>query len=175
MTYIFYGFLCLLLVVIQTVILPEISGTQGAFDLLMIFVFYLSLFRSAREGLPVILIIGFIMDNLSGDPFGLYLTTYFWIYVGVGWITSFLRIRNIILLPLLIASGILMKNFLFIGTALQSVNWPQFHVDVLSRIVYQLLWAVITGPVLLILFSRIHYRWDTWTLEISADRNGQSE
>ena len=175
MTYIFYGFLCLLLIVIQTVILPEVSGTQGAYDLLMIFAFYLSLFRSVREGLPVILIIGFIMDNLSGAPFGLYLTTYFWIYVGVGWITSFLRIRNIILLPLLIASGILMKNFLFIGTALQSVNWPQFHVDVLSGIVYQLLWAVITGPVLLILFSRIHYRWDIWTLNIFTDRNGQSE
>ena len=68
MTYIFYGFLCLFLIVIQTVILPEVSGTQGAYDLLMIFAFYLSLFRSVREGLPVILIIGFIKVHEINEP-----------------------------------------------------------------------------------------------------------
>ena len=175
MTYILYSFLCLLLIIIQTVILPEIPGTQGAYDVLMIFVFYLGLFRPTREGIPIILILGFIMDNLSGAPFGLYLTTYFWIFVGVKWITAFLRVRNIVLLPMLIASGILVKNFLFIGTIALSVNRPELNIDVLSRIVYQLLWAVITGPVLLILFNRIHYKWDIWTLDLFAERNGQKE
>ena len=37
----------------------------------------------------VVLFLGFIMDNLSGGPFGLYLTTYFWLYVGVKGITTF--------------------------------------------------------------------------------------
>ena len=175
MSYCFNIAICLILVILQTTVMPYLSVLDRFYDLLIPFIVYLGLFRPVREGLLFVCFLGFIMDNLSGAPFGLYLTTYFWLFVGVKWVTAFLQIRNIVLLPMLIASGILVNNFLFIGTIALSVNRPEFTIDVLSRIVYQLLWAVITGPVLLILFNRIHNKWDVWTLDLLAERNGQAE
>ena len=77
MTYIFYSIICICLIVVQTVVIPEIAGFQVAYDLLLVFVFYLALFRPTREALVVVLMIAFVMDNLSGAPFGL--------CVGVVW------------------------------------------------------------------------------------------
>jgi cell shape-determining protein MreD len=175
MTYLLYSVTCLILLLVQTVVLPNIPGLVVNYDLVLLFVFYLSLFRSAREGLPIVLILGFIMDNLSGATFGVYLTTYFWLFFGVRWVTCFLRVRNIVLLPLLVASGILIKNLIFITTIASKVRWTEFHLDVLVMVGYQLLWAVITGPVFLVIFDRIHTKWDQWIDERSADPNGQTE
>ena len=91
MTYLLYSVTCLILLLAQTVILPDIPGLVIYYDLVLLFVFYLSLFRPIRESLPIVLILGFIMDNLSGAPFGVYFTTYFWIYFGIRWVTCFLR------------------------------------------------------------------------------------
>jgi cell shape-determining protein MreD len=175
MTYLFYSVTCLVLLLVQTVILPGIAGLVIYYDLVLLFVFYLSLFRPIRESLPVVLVLGFIMDNLSGATFGVYLTTYFWLFFGVRWVTCFLRVRNIVLLPLLIASGILIKNLIFITTIAAKVNWTEFHLDVLKTVGYQLLWAVITGPVFLVLFNRIHMKWDQWIEALYADPDGQTE
>jgi cell shape-determining protein MreD len=175
MTYLLYGVTCLVLLLVQTVILPGIPGLVIYYDLVLLFVFYLSLFRSIRESLPIVLVLGFIMDNLSGATFGVYLTTYFWLFFGVRWVTCFLRVRNIVLLPLLIASGILIKNLIFITTIAAKVNWTEFHLDVLKMVGYQLLWAVITGPVFLVLFNRIHMKWDQWIETLFADPDGQTE
>ena len=175
MTYLLYSVTCLILLLVQTVILPDIPGLVIYYDLVLLFVFYLSLFRPIRESLPIVLILGFIMDNLSGATFGVYLTTYFWLFFGVRWVICFLRVRNIVLLPLLIASGILIKNLIFITTIAAKVHWAEFHLDVLRMVGYQLIWAVITGPVFLVLFNRIHTKWDQWVEALSADQNGQTE
>jgi len=175
MSYLFYTIVCFILLLIQTVILPDIPGGMAFYDLELIFVFYLSMYRPLRESLPLVLILGFVMDNFSGAPFGLYLTTYFWLFFGVRWVTYFLRVRNVVLLPLLIASGILIKNAIFISTIAMSLNWTEFHLDILRMVGYRLLWAMITGPVLLIVFSRFHYRWDHWMFELFGQKDGKSE
>ena len=175
MTYLLYSIICFILLLAQTVVLPDIPGVKAFYDLELIFVFYLSLYRPLRESLPLVLILGFVMDNFSGAPFGLYLTTYFWLFFGVRWVTYFLRVRNIVLLPLLIASGILLKNAIFLSTIAVNINWTEFHLDILKMVGYQLFWAVITGPVLLMAFSRIHYRWDLWMLKLFEEKDGQPE
>ncbi len=175
MTYLFYGIICFILLLVQTVIMPDIPGIKAFYDPVLIFVFYLSLYRPIRETLPLVLILGFILDNLSGAPFGLYLTTYFWLFFGVRWVTRFLRVRNIVLLPLLIACGILIKNTIFIATLAININWVEFHLDILKIVGYQFLWLVTTGPVLLVFFNLIHYKWDLWMLKLFEEKNGQSE
>lgn len=175
MTYLFYSIICFILLLAQTVIMPDIPGGKAFYDLELIFVFYLSLYRPLRESIPLVLILGFVMDNFSGAPFGLYLTTYFWLFFGVRWVTYFLRVRNIVLLPLLIASGILLKNAIFISTIAMDVNWMEFHLDILKTVGYQVLWAILTGPVLLMVFGRVHYRWDLWMLKLFEEKEGQRE
>ena len=51
------------------------------------------------------------MDNLSGSPFGLFITVYFWIFVIVSWGTKFLHVGNRILILIVVAAGVLIENF----------------------------------------------------------------
>ena len=84
MNYLFNISACLFLVILQTTIIPYLPLLDKFYDLLIPFIVYLGLSRPVRESLPFVLFLGFIMDNLSGGPFGLYLTTYFWLFVGDG-------------------------------------------------------------------------------------------
>ena len=52
MTYLYYSILGLVLLIIQTTIIPEIAGTQGPYDLIALIIFYLGLYHPFRRGLP---------------------------------------------------------------------------------------------------------------------------
>jgi len=175
MIYLFYICFCLLLIIFQTVILPFIPGFRSFYDLLTLFILYLGLFRPLRQSLPVVFVLGFIMDNLSGAPFGLYTTTYFWLFLGVSWMTRFLQVRHSILLPLLVGAGVLIQNLIFLGTIISAGGWPRFQKAVLMTGVVQLLWAITTGPVLLLMFNRIHQQWDQWVPRLVSEPESQSE
>ncbi len=116
MSYFFNIGACLFLVILQTTIMPYLPLLDKFYDLLIPFIVYLSLFRPVRESLPFVLFLGFIMDNLSGGPFGLYLTTYFWLYVGVKGITMFIQVGNrLLIIALIVANGVLFENLILLG------------------------------------------------------------
>ena len=162
MTYLFYICLCLFLVVLQTTILPYLPFFRQLYDLLLLFILYLGLYRPVREALPVIILLGFIMDNLSGSPFGLYITVYFWIFVIINWGTQYLHVGNQILLLVVVASGILIENLIFLGTFMFLAKGLRSPVRVLNTTGYQILWGVLTGPVLLMLIRYLHGRFKKW-------------
>jgi rod shape-determining protein MreD len=114
------------------------------------------------------------MDTLSGGPFGLYIATYGWIYFGVIWMRRFMRVGNQLLLPAVMAVGILIQNIISIGTVTMLIPESQMPARVLRMVTVQILWAVTTGPLLLVLFNHGHQRWDQWTAELFAERNGLS-
>jgi rod shape-determining protein MreD len=175
MTYVFYSIMCFVFVILQTTILPALGAGEFSYDLMLIFIFYLSLFRMFRESLPIVLLAGFIMDNLSGAPFGIYLTVYFWLLMTVKWITGFLRVRHMVLLPSLIASGILIKNLLFMATIAHELNWVEFHLDLLIKVGCQVVGALLTGPFLLVMLHRLHHLWDQWVLDWLSDNDRKTE
>ncbi len=81
MNFTFFFFFTLFLVIIQTVIIPNFSWFPYCFDLMIINVLYLSLF-SQRYWVPFcLIIIGSIMDSLSGSSFFLHTTAYLCIYL----------------------------------------------------------------------------------------------
>ncbi len=94
MSYFFNSSVCLFLVILQTTVMPNLPLLDSFYDLLIPFVVFLGLFRPVRESLPFVFFLGFIMDNLSGSPFGLYLTAYFWLFIGVKGITKLLQVGN---------------------------------------------------------------------------------
>jgi cell shape-determining protein MreD len=140
---------CLFLIILQTTILPYFKVFSGIYDLLIPFVILISIYLPLRESLPFVLILGLIMDNLSGSPVGLYLTFYFWLLVGVRWIITFLQVGNKFFLLLVAVVAVLIENFLMIGTfALSGSDW-QLPADVFKNIALQFLWAVATVPLFL--------------------------
>jgi rod shape-determining protein MreD len=143
----------LFLVILQTTVMPYLPLLDNFYDLLIPFIIYLSLSRPVSESLPFVLFLGFIMDNLSGGPFGLYLTTYFWLYVGVKGITTFIQVGNrLVIISLIVAGGVLFENLILLGAFALAGSRQQFAGDVIKIVAVQTLWAIFTGALFLFFF-----------------------
>jgi rod shape-determining protein MreD len=159
MSYVFNISACLFLVILQTTVMPYIPLLDKVYDLLIPFIVYLGLFRPVRESLPFVIFLGFIMDNLSGGPFGLYLTTYFWLYVGVKGITMFIQVGSrLIIITLVIASGVLFENLILLSSFAFLDTKQQFAGNVMETVASQVLWAFLTGSLFLLFFRNMHQR-----------------
>lgn len=150
---------CLALLVLQTAVVPYFPFLEGLYDLTACLVIYLGLFRPVREGAAVVLAMGFIMDTLSGAPFGLYLISYIWLFIGIRWVIGYLRVANTLLLPLALVSGILLQS----GIVLTAVTLLDPSAVVASTglklLAEQALWALTTGLLLLGFFGYTRDRW----------------
>jgi cell shape-determining protein MreD len=170
MTYCFYICACLCLVIFQTTIIPHISLFNNFYDLLIPFVIYLGFFRPARESILFILVLGFLMDNLSGGSFGLYITTYFWLFIIVKSVVKYVHKRNNIFLLFIVAAGVLMENIIFIASVSISGTDSQFFTITIRTVIFQILWAACTGFFFIIFFNHIHKKLEKWFNEIIAEK-----
>jgi cell shape-determining protein MreD len=161
----------LFLIIIQTTVMPHIAVFERFYDLLTPLVIYLSIFRPVREGTVMVLIFGFLMDNITGGPFGLYLTAYFWLFLGVRWAITFLHVGDSFLLSFVVAVGVFVENMVFIGANAMFDQNLQISQTMIHTVVGQVLWAVFTGPFFLLLFNYSHRRWDRWSKKMFAQKN----
>jgi len=171
MTYCLHIFIGLCLIVIQTTVMPHIPLFERFYDLLAPFVIYLSIFRSVRESMVIVFVFGFFMDIISGGPFGIYLTAYVWMFIGVRWAITFLHVGDGLLLPVVVTAGVLMENLVFIGTSAMFEQSSRISETMVSTIIVQVLWAIFTGPLFLMLFNTSHRRWNLWFNEILVKKN----
>lgn len=162
MTYLLYTVVCLLLIVFQTTLSMHFAILGGVYDLFLLFVVYLGFYRTVREGFPFVILFGLAMDSLSGGPFGLYLTSYFWLYICILGMTRFMRVGNNMILPLVVVGSILFQNIIFLGTMTLFVPEEKIPAFLYRNVLTQLLWSVITGPVLILLFRRAHLALEKW-------------
>ena len=162
MTYLLYTVVCLLVVVFQTTLPMHFAMFGGMYDLFLLFVIYLGFYRTIREGFPLVIFFGLAMDALSGGPFGLYLTSYFWLYVSILGMIGFMRVGNNMILPLVVVGSILFQNIIFLGTMTLFVPEAKIPVFLYRNVLTQVLWSVITGPILILLFHRAHVALEKW-------------
>jgi cell shape-determining protein MreD len=161
MSYFFNISACLFLIILQTVVIPALPLLDKSYDLMIPFVVYLGLFRPIRESLPFVLLLGFIMDNLSGSPVGLYLTTYFWLFAGVKGITKLLQVRDhLFIVMLMVAAGVLVENLIFFGTLNILGPEQQLAGQTAGTVGVQIIWALLTGPVFLMIFKNMQNKLD---------------
>jgi cell shape-determining protein MreD len=151
--------------------MPYIPLFERFYDLLTPFIIYLSIFRSVRESMVIIFIFGFFMDIISGGPFGLYLTAYVWLFISVRWAITFLHVGDSLLLPIIVAAGVLMENLIFIGTSAMFEQGSRISEAMVSTVIVQVLWAIFTGPLFLMFFNYSHRQWDRWFKEVLAKKN----
>ena len=150
--------------------MPYIPLFDSFYDLLCPFVIYLALFRYTRGSIIVVILLGYIMDNLSGCTFGLYITTYFWLFIGIRWVLKFLHVDNKVLLSFVIALGVLIESFVFLGiTVIEQGFW--FPPGAISAMTIQVLWAIFTGPFFLMFLNYTHNRWDKWLSGLIMERD----
>ncbi len=174
MSYFFNISVCLFLVILQTTVMPWLPLMDSFYDVLIPFVVFLGLSRPVRESLLFIFFLGFIMDNLSGSPFGLYLTAYFWLFIGVKGITKLLQIRNrLFIITLIVAAGVLIENLIFIGTLTVLGADQQLAGNAARTVTIQVLWAIWTGPIFFLVLRDVQRRLDAAFKAVYA-RKGES-
>ena len=161
MSYFFNISASLFLVILQTTVMPNLPLLDSFYDPLIPFIVFLGLSRPVRESLPFVFFLGFIMDNLSGTPFGLYITAYFWLFVGVKVITKLLQVQNrLFITTLIIAAGVLIENLIFLGTLTILGPDQQLAGDAAKTVTIQVLWAIWTGPIFMVVLRDIQNRLD---------------
>ena len=114
MMFCFHILIVLTLIIIQTTFIPYHALFQSLYDLSIVFVIYLGLYRPLREGIPMVIFLGFIMDSLSGSPLGMYTISYAWIYGGCFWFLTFLQAHNHLFLIAIVAVAVVVENIIFI-------------------------------------------------------------
>lgn len=124
------------------------------YDLLIPLVVFLSLSLPNRISVSVVVILGLIMDLLSGGIFGLYLSIYFWIFLSVKGLSKCFDVGDTIFQSVLIGVCVFDQHFMFCapwkGAQLLTVR----VVPVLLQTVF----AVLTGPGILMLLGALHIR-----------------
>ena len=169
MTIAFYILVSLCLVIIKTTLIPGLSLFDKFYDLLIPIIIYLSLFRPIREGAPVILFFGLIMDSLCGGPVGLYLATYIWLYTGMRWLSRFLHTRSFLLTALSVTFGVAFEGLVMLIYMLSLAPTAIIPEDTARTLVMQLIWSLLTGPVILGIIGWTQKQIDVWRIRIFPD------
>ena len=145
----FFVILTLFLTVLQTTVFPDFFLSHHSFDLLIINIIYLSLVFTHPGMIVFVVLIGCIVDSVSGVHFGLYITTYLWIYLIVQGLKQVAFLRNIVFYVIIAAAAVTIES-LFLTL---SVFINQGKNGVLSLNYYlmakQMLWACIFIPLAL--------------------------
>ena len=163
MSFVFHMMLCVVFVVLQTVIFPASQVFYSFFDLFIPVIIYLGLFGSLRESVPVLVVLGMVMDSMSGAPFGVYLSCYGWLFVIVFWFKGFLHIHSYALLSLIVFLGVLLENIMLLLVANVVVGEWQILQKITRELFVQLSTAAILGP-FIILYTKKLYEKASQTL-----------
>lgn len=153
-----YLVLGLLTIVAETTIL-KLSIFQGIFyDLLIPLVVFLSVNLPNRKGFLVVVILGMMMDLLSGGIFGLYLTIYLWIFLSVKNLSKYFDVDKALFQSVLIGVCVFGEHLLFCVSVAAPWKGARLLAAQTAPVVLQTAFAVLTGPGILILLGRVHAR-----------------
>lgn len=170
MTFLFFIILSLLLIVLQTTVLPEISIIRNTFDLVIINILYLSLLFSHPWALAAVAVIGCIMDSLSGSPFGLFISSYIWMYILVQLMKPVFFSRSLFFLPAVTLFSVLIEYlFLLLSVFISSGSKGVVSLSY-PLMIKQLFWAAVLIPVAVKLVFVVARYWDRGFEKLFAKR-----
>ncbi|MCP4023691.1 MAG: hypothetical protein GY729_17735 [Desulfobacteraceae bacterium] len=146
MTFVFFAILTLFLIILQTVILPEFSWYPQCFDLLIIDILFLSLTFTRYSMLVFIVLIGAVMDSVSGAPFCHYIFSYLWIFLIVQLLKRFVFPKSVMFVFIISVVSVLIQHGLVLFSVY--VNHGQQGVGAMDFILMlkQVLWGVLVIP-----------------------------
>lgn len=147
-----YTAVSILLILIQTSLLPQIP-MRPPFDLLVAQVVFTALTLPRVKGGAVVLVTGILVDGLSGSPFGFYLTSYVWLFFFLQVAIQVLHVSSHILIYLAVLSGIALENLVALLVLGASGSHAATLVWAVEQGGAQLLWGAVAGPVVYALLA----------------------
>jgi len=142
----FFILLTFCLIVIQSAILPSFSRFDQCFDLLIIDILFLSLISSHYSMIFAVIIIGCIMDSISGVPFSFHIFSYLWIYMIVQIAKQLVFQKSMIFILIISIASVLIQH----GLLLFSVFIKQGSNTILAfdftLLIRQVFWGFVFIP-----------------------------
>ncbi|MBU2431084.1 MAG: hypothetical protein KKH99_10355 [Proteobacteria bacterium] len=159
----FFILVTFLLLIVQTVIFPSFRIFTQCFDLLIIEVLFLSLISSHHSVLISVVLIGIIMDSISGAVFFHYIFSYVWIYMIVHLVKQLFFKQSFFFLLLISAVSILIQQ----SFVLFSIFVKQ-DMEILSSFnfitaLHQLFWGLVFIPLGVWLLQVLLQIWENMT------------
>ena len=151
--------LTLFLILVQTVLFPSLPWFSQSFDILIVEIIYLSLLSSHYATIVAIIVIGCIMDSLSGVAFFHYIFSYLWIFLIVQLFKQLVFQRSVLfvliisLVSVLIQQGLILFS-LFIHQGAEPMGRVNF-----SLMAKQLFWAGVFIPPLIWGVNGVRHYW----------------
>jgi rod shape-determining protein MreD len=108
------------------------------------------------ESLFFTLAIGFVMDSITGGPFGIFISVYFWLFAGTRWGMQYFQTGTTFLLPFVIGAGVLVENIFILSVTAFTAKDALFPPGVTEQVAWQVFWAAVTGPIILMFIKFIH-------------------
>jgi cell shape-determining protein MreD len=170
-SFVLFGFA---LIIFQTSVLPFWFADLPGCDLMMMLIVYLGMYHELKVSMPAVLILGYVIDNLSGAPFGIYTSVYPWSLLTVRWIVNLLHAGNRLLIVFMPVVGLIVVNALFwllLHVAQPGFRNPPGGGSVLGK---QFLLALIMGPVIIVSFEKIYSLFSRWVRKFKYRQGAQA-
>jgi cell shape-determining protein MreD len=148
-------------VVGQTTILRIPLFSNLFYDLIIPLVVFLGLRLRDGRGVSLVIILGLVMDLLSGGIFGLYLTTYFWIFLSVKSVSRYFDVDDPLFQGILIALCVLGQHLVFCALLAPPWKGAQLLAAQMPSVLLQTILAVFTGGGVLTFLARLQTRFGT--------------
>jgi hypothetical protein len=156
-----YAMVGLATVVGQTTILRLPLLRNVFYDLLIPLVVFLGLRLWDGRGVLLLVMVGLVMDLLSGGIFGLYLSTYFWIFLSVKGVSRYFDVDDTTFQSILIALCVLGQHLVFWASLAHPWQGDPLLAAQTIPILLQITFAAVTGPRILTFFRRLQTRFET--------------
>jgi len=153
-----YIVLGMAVVVLRTTLLGLPFFHNAVYDLLIPLVVFVRLRLPVKEGVFIVLFMGYVMDLVSGGQFGLYMTTYLWVFIGVKLISNYFSVQENFSLSVLLVVCVLFENLLFLVFSLGVGDGAFLAARMVGPLLWQVALAALTGPFILSILANVHYR-----------------
>lgn len=156
MAYLFSLVCALFIAILETVGLTQFFGSI-VYDLQIPLVIAVSIMGRAYKAFITVAVVALVMDTLSGGPFGIYFTTYVWLFFAIQVLSLFINVQAFVPVGLLTLVGVFFENLVFMFVQALSIGAvPNLHTKVLPLVTRQCVIAFITGPFIVWAIGRGH-------------------
>lgn len=175
MALIMYIVIFFFLVIFQTTILSSFAVSTYMYDLLLILVVYLGFYANPLRGGGLVLLMGIMMDCLTGGAFGVYTTSYIWLYAVVSVLIQYLHVTSRFLLVILLTGAVFWENCIVLMTIM--IGGGIFIPSLLSIkiILIQICLAAVTGPVIFFMIQKCNEAGELWLKSLIESKEQKSD
>ncbi len=172
MNAVFLTLIVFFLTVMQTVVLPNFSFFSDFFDLLIIAALFLSLISTHHSMIIALVVIGCIMDSISGVPFFFHIFSYVSIYLIVHLVKRLIFKQSSIFLMIISIMAVLIQHTLLLFSIfVRQEPGTVFRFDfyLLAR---QVFWGLVLIPPCI---SILHICQKNWVMIIKRMKRQMTE